>query len=90
MKKQTFIFEFPRANATIKVEVNPLCVRSMAIRYLKNQDSVFGDLCIIKDINENVLAIACHAQECSSVVKFFTEDESINDIKLIEEVSDNE
>ncbi len=88
MKKQAFIFEFPRANATINAEVNPLCVKSMAIRYLKNQDSVFGDLCLIKDYKGNVLAIACHAQEDSAEVKFFTEDESINDIKLIEEVSD--
>lgn len=84
MKKQIFIFEFPKANATINAEVSPLCVKGMAIQYLKKQDAVFGDLCLIKDDKGNVLAIACYAQEDSNVVKFFTEDESINNIKAME------
>lgn len=90
MKKQTFIFEFPKANATINIEANPLCVKSMAIQYLKNQDAVFGDICLIKDVNENVLAIACYAQADKNIVKFFTEDESINGIKPMEEVNERQ
>lgn len=85
MKKQTFIFDFPQAKATINVEVNPLCVKDTAIKYLKRQDIVFGTLCLIKDDKGNVLAVACYAQEDSAEVKFFTEDESINELKIIEE-----
>lgn len=80
MKKQTFIFEFPMSRATINVETNPLYVKDLAIRYISNQESAFGNICLIKDISGNVLAIACYAKDDSTAVKFFTEDESVNDI----------
>lgn len=85
MKKQVFIFEFPKANATIKVEVSPLCVKEMAIQYLKNQDVVFGSICLIEDVEENILAIACYSEGGRGGIKFFTEDDSVNDIKEMEE-----
>lgn len=86
MKKQTFIFEFPKSRATINVETSPLCVKDLAIQYISKQESAFGDICLVKDYQGNVLAIACSAKDDSSSVKFFTEDESINDIvSLVEE-----
>lgn len=81
MKKKTFIFEFPNAKATINVETSPLCVKDLAIQYLDKQNLVFGTLCLIRDgFSEEILAIACYASADNGKIKFFTEDESINDI----------
>lgn len=84
MKRQVFIFEFPKTSTTIKAEVNPLCVKDMAIQYIDKQETAFGDICLIREgCNEDIVAIACRVGD-SSKVKFFTEDDSINKIKELE------
>lgn len=84
MKRQVFIFEFPKTSTTIKAEVNPLCVKDMAIQYIDKQETAFGDICLIREgYSEDIVAIACRVGD-SSKVKFFTEDDSINKIKELE------
>lgn len=93
MKKQVFIFYFPMSRATINVETSPLCVKDLAIQYISKQGSVFGDICLIKDgYSNDIWAIACANSDFVDDVKFFTEDESVNDIVPIaeEEGGDND
>lgn len=78
MNKQEFIFVFPQSGETITKEMNPLAVKDAAIKYLKTQNEVRGDICIIKD---NVIAMGYVSDNMK--ISFFTEDETVNDIKPI-------
>ena len=79
MNKQEFIFVFPQSGETITK--NPLAVKDAAVKYLKTQNEVRGDICIIKNAHEDVVAMAYVSDMMK--VSFFTEDESVNDIKPI-------
>lgn len=81
MNKQEFIFVFPQSGETITKEMNPLAVKDAAIKYLKTQNEVRGDICIIKDIKDNVIAMGYVSDNMK--ISFFTEDETVNDIKPI-------
>ena len=81
MNKQLFYFDFPQSGETITKEMNPLAVKDAAVKYLKTQNEVRGDICIIKDSRENVIAMGYVSD--SMKVSFFTEDETVNDIKPI-------
>lgn len=81
MKKQEFIFVFPQSGETITKEMNPLAVKDAAVKYLKTQNEVRGDICIIKNAHEDVVAMAYVSGMMK--VSFFTEDETVNDIKPI-------
>ncbi len=83
MKKQVFYFVFPESGETITKKMNPLAVRSTAINYIVRQGIIRGDLCVIKDCKEDVVAVAV-ADERKT--RFFTEDEEI-EITTIEEIS---
>lgn len=87
MKKQEFTFEFPMSGDITIKKLNPLAIKETAISYLDKQSIIRGDICIIKDAKGEVIAVACYAGEHNDDIKFFTEDESINDITTIEEVS---
>lgn len=80
MKKQVFYFVFPESGETITKKMNPLEIKSAAINYLEKQGILRGDLCVIKDSKEEVIAVA-YADEHKT--RFFTEDEGI-DIETIE------
>ena len=79
--KKEFIFVFPQSGETITKEMNPLAVKDAAIKYLKTQNEVRGDICIIKDSKENVIAMGYVSDNMK--ISFFTEDETVNDIKPI-------
>ena len=81
MNKQEFIFVFPLSGETITKEMNPLAVKDAAIKYLKTQNEVRGDICIIKDSKDNVIAMGYVSDNMK--ISFFTEDETVNDIKPI-------
>ena len=82
MNKQEFIFVFPLSGETITKVMNPLAVKDAAIKYLKTQNEVRGDICIVKDAKENVIAMGYVSD--SMKVSFFTpDDETVNDIKPI-------
>ena len=82
MNKKEFIFVFPQSGETITKEMNPLAVKDAAIKYLKTQNEVRGDICIVKDAKENVSARGCVGG--SMKVSFFTtEEETGNDIKPV-------
>ena len=81
MNKQEFIFVFPQSGETITKEMNPLAVKDAAIKYLKTQNAVRGDICIIKDSKDNVIAMGYVSDNMK--ISFFTEDETVNDIKPI-------
>lgn len=81
MNKQEFIFVFPQSGETITKKMNPLTVKDAAVKYLKMQNEVRGDICIIKNAHEDVVAMAYVSDMMK--VSFFTEDESVNDIKPI-------
>ena len=66
---------------TRSILINPLAVKDAAVKYLKTQNEVRGDICIIKDSRENVIAMGYVSD--SMKVSFFTEDETVNDIKPI-------
>ena len=57
MNKKEFIFVFHQSGETITKEMNPLAVKDAAIKYLKTQNEVRGDICIIKDSKENIIAM---------------------------------
>lgn len=81
MNKKEFIFVFPQSGETIAKEMNPLAVKDAAIKYLKTQNEVRGDICIIKDSKENVIAMGYVSDNMK--ISFFTEDETVHDIKPI-------
>ena len=81
MKKQEFIFVFPISGETIHKEMNPLAVKDAAVKFLERQNEVRGDICVIKNSLEQVIAMACVDELLH--VSFFTENESVNDIKPI-------
>ena len=81
MNKQEFIFVFPQSGETITKEMNPLAVKYAAIKYLKTQNEVRGDICIIKDSKDNVIAMGYVSDNMK--ISFFTEDDTVNDIKPI-------
>ena len=81
MNKKEFIFVFPQSGETITKEMNPLAVKDAAIKYLKTQNEVRGDICIIKDSKDNVIAMGYVSDNMKN--SFFTEDETVNDIKPI-------
>ena len=81
MNKKEFIFVFPQSGETITKEMNPLAVNDAAIKYLKTQNEVRGDICIIKDSKDNVIAMGYVSDNMK--ISFFTEDETVNDIKPI-------
>ena len=81
MNKKEFIFVFPLSGETITKEMNPLAVKDAAIKYLKTQNEVRGDICIIKDSKDNVIAMGYVSDNMK--ISFFTEDETVNDIKPI-------
>ena len=81
MNKKEFIFVFPQSGETITKEMNPWAVKDAAIKYLKTQNEVRGDICIIKDSKDNVIAMGYVSDNMK--ISFFTEDETVNDIKPI-------
>ena len=81
MNKKEFIFVFPQSGETITKEMNHLAVKDAAIKYLKTQNEVRGDICIIKDSKDNVIAMGYVSDNMK--ISFFTEDETVNDIKPI-------
>ena len=86
MKKQEFIFVFPQSGETITRVMNPLAVKDAVVKYLKVQNEVRGDICIIRNsLNENV-ALASVSETMK--ISFFTEDESVSDIKPIEVIEE--
>lgn len=82
MKKQEFIFVFPQSGEMFTKKMNPLVVKDAAVKYLKMQNEIRGDICIIKNAHEDVVAMA-YVSGDTMKVSFFTEDESVNDIKPI-------
>ena len=81
MNKQLFYFVFPQSGETITKEMNPLAVKDAAVKYLKTQNEVRGDICIIKDSKDNVIAMGYVSDNMK--ISFFTEHETVNDIKPI-------
>ena len=45
MNKKEFIFVFPQSGETITKEMNPLAVKDAAVKYLKTQNELRGDIC---------------------------------------------
>lgn len=85
MKKQTFTFQFPLSGETITRELNLLAVKDATIKYLRKQSEVRGDICLVSDEHGEIVAMA-HIDEHMKV-KFFTEDDSVSDIKAIGDIS---
>lgn len=81
MKKQEFIFVFPQSGETITRVMNPLAVKDAVVKYLKMQNEVRGDICIIMNSLNEVVAMAYVSETMK--ISFFTEDESVSDIKPI-------
>ena len=81
MKKQEFIFVFPQSGETITRVMNPLAVKDAVVKYLKVQNDVRGDICIIRNSLNEVVAMAYVSETMK--ISFFTEDESVSDIKPI-------
>lgn len=86
MKKQEFIFVFPQSGETITRVMNPLAVKDAVVKYLKMQNEVRGDICIIRNSLNEVVAMAYISETMK--ISFFTEDESVSDIKPIEVVEE--
>ena len=81
MKKQEFIFVFPQSGETITRVMNPLAVKDAVVKYLKVQNEVRGDICIIRNSLNEVVAMAYVSETMK--ISFFTEDDSVSDIKPI-------
>lgn len=81
MNKQTFNFHFPTSGETITRQLNLLAVKDAAVSYLRKQSEVRGNICIVFDQRDEVVAMAYINERMH--VSFFTEDNSIADIKAI-------
>ena len=81
MNKKEFIFVFPQSGETITRVMNPLAVKDAVVKYLKVQNEVRGDICIIRNSLNEVVAMAYVSETMK--ISFFTEDESVSDIKPI-------
>lgn len=86
MKKQEFIFVFPQSGETITRVMSPLAVKDAVVKYLKVQNEVRGDICIIRNSLNEVVAMAYVSETMK--ISFFTEDDSVSDIKPIEAVEE--
>lgn len=85
MKKQKFTFSFPMSGETITKEFNILAVKDATVKYLRKQSEVRGDICLVFDEKGEIVAMA-HIDD-NMKVKFFTEDDSLLDIKSIGDIS---
>lgn len=85
MKKQKFTFSFPMSGETITKEFNLLAVKDATVKYLRKQSEVRGDICLVADEKGEIVAMA-HIDD-NMKVKFFTEDDSLLDIKSIGDIS---
>lgn len=85
MKKQKFTFSFPMSGETITKEFNLLAVKDATVKYLRKQSEVRGDICLVSDEKGEIVAMA-HIDEHMKV-KFFTEDDSLSNIKAIGDIS---
>jgi hypothetical protein len=85
MKKQKFTFSFPMSGETITKEFNLLAVKDATVKYLRKQSEVRGDICLVFDEKGEIVAMA-HIDD-NMKVKFFTEDDSLLDIKSIGDIS---
>lgn len=84
--KEDFVLVFPLGmcdEKTIKVHISPFSVKEVVKQILKSQGLVFGTLCIVQDIYDNILVIAYYTE--SNGVKFFTEDDEVKQIKETED-----
>lgn len=70
---------------TITRKMNLLAVKETTIVYLRKQSEVRGDICMVFNERQEVVAMA-YIDEFNKV-SFFTEDNEINDIKTIGDVS---
>lgn len=87
MKKQNYVLMFPKGmsgDKTINLRINPLLVKDVVTQILESQPLVFGDTCIVQDIEHNVLGIAHQGDKGG--VKFFTEDDEVEQIKKTEDL----
>ena len=78
MKKQEFRFVFPMSGETITKMTDYLTIKEQVIKYLKKQNEIRGDICIVFNSHNDVVAMAYISEMMK--VSFFTEDESVNDI----------
>lgn len=85
MKKKKFTFSFPMSGETITKEFNLLAVKDATVKYLRKQSEVRGDICLVSDEKGEIVAMA-HIDD-NMKVKFFTEDDSVSDIKAIGDIS---
>lgn len=85
MKKQKFTFSFPMSGETITKEFNLLAVKDATVKYLRKQSEVRDDICLVFDEKGEIVAMA-HIDD-NMKVKFFTEDDSLLDIKSIGDIS---
>lgn len=85
MKKQKFTIYFPMSGETITKEFNLLAVKDATVKYLLKQSEVRGDICLVSDAKGEIVAMA-HIDD-NMKVKFFTEDDSVSDIKAIGDIS---
>lgn len=81
MNRQAFTFRFPMSGETITRQLNLLAVKDVTTGYLSRQSEVRGNLCIVFDQQEAVVAMAYIDDHMR--VSFFTEDTSISDIKTL-------
>lgn len=88
MAKQDFILVFPLGicgEKIINVHTTPVSVTSVAAQVIKSQGLVFGDLCIIKDKDDNVWAIEYYGDK-DKEPKVYTQDDILVQIKESEGV----
>lgn len=85
MKKQTFTFRFPQTGLVMTNSYNPLAVMGITKQILRKQSEVFGDLCMVFNDKQELVATAYIDENLK--VSFFTEDDSINEIKPLGDIS---
>lgn len=82
MKKQQFTFKFPITGEAITRTINPIDVKAVTTAYLKRQVEVRGEVCIVFNMQEEVVAMA-YIDEHMHVL-FSTGDAVEEDIKEID------
>lgn len=56
--EEFFAFSFPLKEEEATKSVSPLLVKDIALDYVVKQNDVRGDLCLVRDKHNNVVAVA--------------------------------
>lgn len=85
MEKEIYKFVFPEKNVTETLSLNPFQVKDVSIAYVTRQNEVRGDLCLVFDEKETLVAVV-HCDD-HMVARFFIDDTAAQEIPTLHDAA---